>query len=74
MQIIGGALRVNTYISKFLFSVGHCHPHVVSVGQEQMSKLVTCPGFLSECQVEYAKRIIESLPEKLCVCYFVNSG
>lgn len=54
--------------------VGHCHPHVVSAGQEQMSKLVTCSGFLSDCQVEYAKRLIETLPEDLCVCYFVNSG
>ncbi|XP_052265743.1 5-phosphohydroxy-L-lysine phospho-lyase-like isoform X2 [Dreissena polymorpha] len=54
--------------------VGHCHPHVVTAGQEQMTKLNTCYGFLSDCQVAYAKRIVELLPEQLCVCYFLNSG
>ncbi|XP_052765484.1 5-phosphohydroxy-L-lysine phospho-lyase-like isoform X3 [Mya arenaria] len=54
--------------------VGHCHPHVVNAGQEQMSKLMTCFGFLSDLQVAYAKRIVEMLPENLCVCYFLNSG
>ncbi|XP_060568029.1 5-phosphohydroxy-L-lysine phospho-lyase-like isoform X1 [Ruditapes philippinarum] len=54
--------------------VGHCHPHVIGAGQEQMSKLITAYGFLTDCQVEYAKRIVELLPESLCVCYFLNSG
>lgn len=54
--------------------VGHCHPHVVGAGQDQMSKLTTAYGFLTDLQVEYAKRIVELLPENLCVCYFLNSG
>ncbi|KAL3876059.1 hypothetical protein ACJMK2_033944 [Sinanodonta woodiana] len=54
--------------------VGHCHPHVVSVGQEQMSQLATCYGFLNDSMVDYAKQLVETLPENLCVCYFVNSG
>lgn len=54
--------------------VGHCHPHVVRAGQEQLATLVACSGFLNEKSVEYAKRIIETLPEKLCVCFIVNSG
>ncbi|KAL4240510.1 hypothetical protein ACF0H5_001301 [Mactra antiquata] len=54
--------------------VGHCHPHVMGAGQEQMSKLTTSYGFLTDIQVEYAKRIVELLPEHLCVCYFLNSG
>ena len=57
-----------------MVSVGHCHPHVIGAGQEQMSKLITAYGFLTDCQVEYAKRIVELLPENLCVCYFLNSG
>jgi hypothetical protein len=56
------------------FSVGHCHPYVVSVGQEQMGKLTTSNGFLSDSASQYAKRLVETLPENLCVCYFVNSG
>jgi len=72
-------LRTNRKQVKFetiyaQFSVGHCHPHVVNAGQEQMSKMSTCFGFLSDCQVEYAKRLVELLPENLCVCYFLNSG
>ena len=55
-------------------SVGHCHPHVVSAGQEQMAKLTTSNGFLSDTLALYAKRLVETLPERLCVCYFVNSG
>ncbi|XP_046584769.1 5-phosphohydroxy-L-lysine phospho-lyase-like isoform X1 [Haliotis rubra] len=54
--------------------VGHCHPHVVSVGQEQMSKLTTSAGFLNDQMSEYAKRLISTFPEKLCVCFFLNSG
>uniref|UniRef100_K1R5C6 Alanine--glyoxylate aminotransferase 2-like 1 n=1 Tax=Magallana gigas TaxID=29159 RepID=K1R5C6_MAGGI len=54
--------------------VGHCHPHVVHAGQEQMGKLVTSAGFLDDKMVQYAKRIIETLPDQLCVCFFVNSG
>ena len=57
-----------------LFTVGHCHPHVVRAGQDQLSKVIACNGFLNEKSVEYAQRIIETLPEKLCVCFMVNSG
>lgn len=57
-----------------VFTVGHCHPHVVRAGQDQLSKVIACNGFLNEKAVEYAQRIIETLPEKLCVCFMVNSG
>jgi len=54
--------------------VGHCHPHVVGSGQEQMGKLTTSQGFLTDQLSLYAKKLTETLPERLCVCYFVNSG
>ncbi|XP_069123550.1 5-phosphohydroxy-L-lysine phospho-lyase-like isoform X1 [Argopecten irradians] len=54
--------------------VGHCHPHVVHAGQEQMARMTTSAGFLNETMVDYAKRVVETLPDKLCVCFFVNSG
>ncbi|CAG5121673.1 unnamed protein product [Candidula unifasciata] len=54
--------------------VGHCHPHVVSVGQEQMSKLTCSYGFLNDQTAMYAKHLISTLPESLCVCFFVSSG
>ncbi|XP_076457341.1 5-phosphohydroxy-L-lysine phospho-lyase-like [Babylonia areolata] len=54
--------------------VGHCHPHVVSAGQEQMAKLTTNNGFLNDVMSEYAQRLVSTLPESLCVCFFLNSG
>ncbi|XP_076459941.1 5-phosphohydroxy-L-lysine phospho-lyase-like [Babylonia areolata] len=54
--------------------VGHCHPHVVSAGQEQMARLTSSAGFLNEQMSEYAKRLVSTLPESLCVCFFLNSG
>ncbi len=58
----------------WLVSVGHCHPHVVGCGQEQMARLSTSNGFLSDQMALYTKRLTETLPDKLCVCYLVNSG
>ncbi|XP_025102350.1 5-phosphohydroxy-L-lysine phospho-lyase-like isoform X4 [Pomacea canaliculata] len=54
--------------------VGHCHPHVVTAGQEQMARLVTSTGFLNDQMSEYAKRLISTMPESLSVCFFLNSG
>lgn len=54
--------------------VGHCHPHVVQSGQAQMSKLAASFGWLSDIQSSYAKKLVETFPNKLSICYFVNSG
>ncbi|XP_078087586.1 5-phosphohydroxy-L-lysine phospho-lyase-like [Mustelus asterias] len=54
--------------------VGHCHPDVVKAGCSQMAKLNTNARFLHDNIVHYAKRLSETLPQKLSVFYFVNSG
>ncbi|HET6979485.1 MAG TPA: aminotransferase class III-fold pyridoxal phosphate-dependent enzyme [Pyrinomonadaceae bacterium] len=54
--------------------VGHCHPKVVAAGQRQMELLNTNTRYLSELILEYAEKLIATLPEPLRVCYFVNSG
>ncbi|XP_071493176.1 5-phosphohydroxy-L-lysine phospho-lyase-like [Diadema antillarum] len=54
--------------------VGHSHPRVVQAAAEQMAVLNTNSRFLHDNMVMYAKRITETLPEKLSVCFFVNSG
>ncbi|XP_056318218.1 ethanolamine-phosphate phospho-lyase [Danio aesculapii] len=54
--------------------VGHCHPDVVSAGAKQMELLNTNSRFLHDSLVLYAQRLQATLPEKLSVCYFVNSG
>lgn len=54
--------------------VGHCHPEVVKAALKQMELLNTNSRFLHDNIVEYAKRLSATLPEKLSVCYFTNSG
>jgi len=54
--------------------VGHCHPDVVEAGTKQMELLNTNSRFLHDNLVLYAQRLQATLPEKLSVCYFVNSG
>ncbi|XP_015232780.1 PREDICTED: ethanolamine-phosphate phospho-lyase [Cyprinodon variegatus] len=54
--------------------VGHCHPEVVKAGAEQMQSLNTNTRFLHDNLVLYAERLQATLPDKLSVCYFVNSG
>lgn len=60
--------------SIFLFPVGHCHPDVVKAGAQQMELLNTNSRFLHDNLVLYAQRLQATLPDKLAVCYFVNSG
>ncbi|XP_019868208.1 alanine--glyoxylate aminotransferase 2-like [Aethina tumida] len=54
--------------------VGHCHPDVVKAGSEQMALLSTNNRFLHDNIVLCAQRIVNTLPEELSVCFFVNSG
>ncbi|KAL0969896.1 hypothetical protein UPYG_G00234160 [Umbra pygmaea] len=54
--------------------VGHSHPMVVAAGAKQMELLNTNSRFLHDNLVQYAQRLQATLPEKLSVCYFVNSG
>merc|ERR1712109_403029 len=37
--------------------VGHCHPQVVGKGQQQMGKLITAQGFISENLRKYVKSL-----------------
>jgi 4-aminobutyrate aminotransferase-like enzyme len=54
--------------------VGHCHPRVVEAAAEQNRLLNTNTRYLHDTLVRYAERLIETLPDPLRVCYFVNSG
>lgn len=54
--------------------VGHCHPKVVTAGQQQMALLNTNTRYLSDLIIQFAERLTATLPESLNVCYFVNSG
>ncbi|XP_058594966.1 5-phosphohydroxy-L-lysine phospho-lyase isoform X2 [Neofelis nebulosa] len=54
--------------------VGHCHPLVVRAAHEQNQVLNTNSRYLHDNIVDYAQRLSETLPEKLSVFYFLNSG
>lgn len=54
--------------------VGHAHPRVVRAGQEQMARLNTNTRYLYDPLVEYVRRLVETFPDPLRVCFLVNSG
>ncbi|KAM3857408.1 ethanolamine-phosphate phospho-lyase [Diretmus argenteus] len=54
--------------------VGHSHPDVVKAAAQQMELLNTNSRFLHDNLVLYAQKLQATLPDKLSVCYFVNSG
>ncbi|KAE8630511.1 hypothetical protein XENTR_v10000848 [Xenopus tropicalis] len=54
--------------------VGHSHPEVTKAALKQMELLNTNSRFLHDNLVRYAECLTATLPEKLSVCYFVNSG
>lgn len=54
--------------------VGHCHPHVVAAGAKQLALLNTNSRYLHSTIIKCAEKLTSLLPEKLQVCFFVNSG
>jgi len=54
--------------------VGHCHPKVVAAGQAQLAKLNTNTRYLHDNIVNYADKLLATMPEALSVCMLVNSG
>nr|XP_022319904.1 5-phosphohydroxy-L-lysine phospho-lyase-like [Crassostrea virginica] len=54
--------------------VGHCHPYVVEEACKQIRVLNTNNRYLHDNLVLLAKKLTETLPEKLSVVYLVNSG
>jgi 4-aminobutyrate aminotransferase-like enzyme/Ser/Thr protein kinase RdoA (MazF antagonist) len=54
--------------------VGHAHPRVVDAAVKQMRVLNTNTRYLSDLLVEYADRLLATLPPALDVCYILNSA
>lgn len=54
--------------------VGHEHPRVVTVGQEQMAVLNTNTRYLHENITEFAAELLSTFPDELAVVHVVNSG
>uniref|UniRef100_A0A673YN49 Uncharacterized protein n=1 Tax=Salmo trutta TaxID=8032 RepID=A0A673YN49_SALTR len=58
----------------FAPTVGHCHPSITQAATTQMELLNANSHFLHDNIVQYADRLAATLPDKLSVFYFVNSG
>jgi len=54
--------------------VGHSHPRVTQALEKQAGILNTNTRYLHPLLGEYAKRLTDTLPDSLEVCFFVNSG
>jgi 4-aminobutyrate aminotransferase-like enzyme/Ser/Thr protein kinase RdoA (MazF antagonist) len=54
--------------------VGHCHPRVVEAGAAQMRVLNTNTRYLNDLLVQYATKLLATMPAPLDVCYFVSSA
>ncbi len=55
-------------------TVGHAHPHVVKAITRQTAVLNTNTRYLYRNILDYAERLLSTLPEHITVCAFVNSG
>ncbi len=54
--------------------VGHAHPRVVEAAARQKAVLETNTRYLHPAVLDYAERLIATLPPSLEVAYLVNSG
>jgi len=54
--------------------VGHCHPKVTQASHNQIQQLNTNSRFLHDKIIKVAEKLKSTLPSKLSVCFFVNSG
>ena len=54
--------------------VGHCHPRVVEAAIGQMRALNTNTRYLDEHLARFAERLVDTMPDPLRICFFVNSG
>lgn len=54
--------------------VGHCHPRITAAATQQLARLNTNTRYLHDTIIDYAERLRATLPERLSVCFFVNSG
>lgn len=70
-----GVEYLDMYAGILTTSVGHCHPEVVAAVHEQQSRLGhTSSLYVTEGQLEVARRLSEIAPGDLKRCFFTNSG
>jgi acetylornithine/succinyldiaminopimelate/putrescine aminotransferase len=58
-------------------NIGHNHPHVIKALKEQIDRhlhVMVYGEFIQDAQLNFARRLVSLLPEKLNSVYTVNSG
>jgi 4-aminobutyrate aminotransferase-like enzyme len=55
-------------------SVGHCHPHVVEAASRQMAQLNIHSRYLNQGVMDYARRLLATLPRALSNITFTCTG
>jgi len=70
-----GKRYLDFFAGAVTISVGHCHPRIVRVAQEQISKLMhTSTIYLNNNLAELSRDLAMKMPNNLSSIYFVNSG
>ncbi|GAB5373928.1 MAG: aspartate aminotransferase family protein [Acuticoccus sp.] len=66
----------NTYLDAYnnVASVGHCHPRVVAAIAEQASRLNTHTRYLGDRVLDYAERLIATMPDAIDRAMFTCTG
>ena len=54
--------------------VGHAHPRIRNVAQEQLARVNSNTRYLHPAQIAFAEKLTQKTPDSLTVCFFVNSG
>ena len=54
--------------------VGHAHPRIQAVAADQLKRINSNTRYLHPVQTAFAEKLLSKLPDKLDVCFFVNSG
>ena len=54
--------------------VGHAHPRIRNVAQDQLAKVNSNTRYLHPAQIAFAEKLTQRTPKNLSVCFFVNSG
>jgi 4-aminobutyrate aminotransferase-like enzyme/Ser/Thr protein kinase RdoA (MazF antagonist) len=54
--------------------VGHAHPRIQAVAADQLKRMNSNTRYLHPVQTAFAQKILSKLPDRLSVCFLVNSG
>ena len=54
--------------------VGHAHPRLADIAEDQMRRVNTNTRYLHKAQTEFAETLLAKFPKEFEICYFVNSG